>query len=641
MYGYLNFDIKNPLTPWIAHYFALPDVADTLPPKQEGARKIGVEYLVKSNCPELTDANRKLLCDEVYNVIRLLPANMLQISFELYMALAHCRLDAGMRAAREQRIASIMNAYLPEHPIESVRQRVKGLQALAVLVPDAAMNVVLRSRVVLTNRSILTVPYGQAVFKRSIHLFDEICREFGWKDPRFQEALQACHFSRLPSDQAVCLDLIEQARSADLNKLLPLLLDRLAACEQYLFEADLGDAVYGLLQGWMALAQPQRDGSAMEDLVAIEVERFVTQRTTRCSDICSATLDAINRKVPFDPASMAANTAAIVACTVIQAEIDLALSGTRLRKELSQDKPTPTPVQAPEAPKPDTDAMHARSVEWLVDWIEGPAASTQAPVRLNRQAIAKAESEGLRRARTTTKRSAPAEHNDEDMTEKDVGLVLDSGLSTYASYVLGDISSLLSRSRSLKLQPELLAVCEGLIKPLQDLAQRHHTDELQAQGLLHRANAAIAAVEQDIAATTRAEKPERVHQHFERALYEALNREPLVYGKGHGGVIDCAMREADWSWVHQSFHQRWINAQRLEIDGRLTALRADRAVAMYVTGSSHSGYAFDISVHLWCRKSGCTGSPCMEGGGLYPRMNTRTWHDSRITCLVLHVPSKN
>lgn len=631
MYGYLNFDIQNPLTPWIAHYFALSDVADTLPPKLEGARKIGVEYLVKSSCPELTEANRKLLCDQVYNVIRLLPADMTQISFEMYMALAHCRLNTDTRAAREQRIASIM---VP-HFAEPVQQHVKDLQTLAVLVPDAAMNVVLRSLVILTKRSMVRAPAVPIAFKRSIELFNKLSIEYHWRDFKFREALEACHFGRLPGDQSACLDLIEQASGTGLNKWLPLLLDGLAACDKNLLAADLGDAVYGLLQAWMALEQSQRDGSAMEDLVAIEVARFVTRRTTRCNDICTATMDAINRKVLFDPTSMAANTAAIVACTVIQAGIDLGMSGTRLRKELSQVKPAPTP-RASEAPQSAPDPMHARSVEWLVDWIEGPA-----PVRINRQAIAKAETQVLQRARTTMKHAAPDEHNDEDMTEKDVGLVLDSGLSTYASYVLGDINRLLSRSKSVKIQPKLLADCENLVQPLQDLVQRHYTDELQAQDLLHRADAAIAAVEQDITATIRLEKPERMRQQFERALYEALNRERLVYGREEGGVIQYAMGEGDWPWAYQTFHQRWINTQLLEIDGKLTGLRSDRAMAMYVTGSSHSGYGFDISVHLWCRKSGCMGLPYVEGGGLYPRMNTRTWRDSRITCLVLHVPFKN
>ncbi len=631
MYAQLKFDVNNPTTPWIADYFALPGVADKLPPKLETARKSGLDYLVKSTCTELTDANRKLLTDQVYNVIRLLPANMTQISFELYMALAHCRLDADTRAAREQRIRSVMDPHFAQHRNKEVRQHATDLQALAVLVPDAAMDTVLRSRVITTQRSALAMPEGRELFPRYFKLLDQTCRAFDWKEPRFGEALEACHFSRPPHEQQACLDLFEKARGTGLHKLLPMLLDGLAAREKDLLEADLGDAVFGLLQAWTALEQSKHDGSAMEDLVAIEVERFVTRRAARCSDIVEATVAAMERGVAFDPKSKDANIAATTACTTTQLIMDLAMSGSRLRHALAPEKTVTT--TAPQAPQPDVDAIHARSVEWLTRWIEEPASDVGAPQRLNRQVIAHAVNESRERTRAAMKTPAPARRSDDDLTEKDVELVVDSGLCTYADFLLGDIGSLLTRCGQLNLQPQPLADCQNLIEPLQELARQPSPDELRARDLLHRADAAIAALERDIA-TTQVEG--RVRQRFERALGEALNREALVYGKRHGGVIACPMGQADWPWVYQTWHGRWLNAQMLEIDGHRAPLQADQALALYVTGGSRSNYAFDISVHLWCRKQGSTG-PAREEGGLYPRMNTRDWRDTRIPCLVLHV----
>ena len=67
------------------------------------------------------------------------------------------------------------------------------------------------------------------------------------------------------------------------------------------------------------------------------------------------------------------------------------------------------------------------------------------------------------------------------------------------------------------------------------------------------------------------------------------------------------------------------------------ALGTDQALALYVTGSSQSGYAFDISVHLWARRTGKSSQPSREQGA-YPRMNTDDWFDTYQPCCVLHVP---
>jgi hypothetical protein len=632
LYSYLDFDIQNPVTPWTASYFALPGVAEQLQPDLEKARRNGATILVKLKVSGLSDDAKAALVEQVCAVVRHLPDYMTSISFEMHMALAHCRLDDATRTRREQRIAAIMAPYFAGDTPAAVQQQLRRVKTVAVMVPDAALEVVLRSQVILTNRSIAAVAYGQVLFREPLRLFDEICAAAYWEDPRFKQALQACYFGRLPNDRPACLTLIRQARAASLDKMLPQLLDGLAKREKDLLGAEIGDAVFTVLQAGVALAAQNLDAHDIDTLVAVALDRLAAERSARCSEIVLATKAAMEQGVLFDPASMARNTTALAASAKAQALAKLGMTAPRVRKVLAQARPTT--AQKPDEQAPDLDPIHARSVEWLVRWIEGPATSNDAPQRLNRQKIAAEESQTRLLARKAAGQATPDPHGEEDLTEKDVDLVWESGLSGMADFLLGDIHDMVVRAKHVKVAPELLTACTALVEPLQALILHPSTDELQARDLLQRAESAIESLRRGVLAT---EVTERVHQRFTGALNQALRQEPLVYGKRHGGVIACPMRQADWGWVHQTFHQRWLPVQRLEMDGLLVPLQADQALALYVTGSSQSQYAFDVSVHLWCRKPGGGGLPSLEVGA-YPPMNTRDWRDTRVPCAVLHVP---
>jgi len=87
-----------------------------------------------------------------------------------------------------------------------------------------------------------------------------------------------------------------------------------------------------------------------------------------------------------------------------------------------------------------------------------------------------------------------------------------------------------------------------------------------------------------------------------------------------------------------AFHQRLLpRTRRIEIDGETVLLSPDQALALYVTGSSQSSYAFDVSVHLWQRRHGSTSGPGLAETA-WPPMNSPDWFDTYITCCVLHVP---
>lgn len=74
----------------------------------------------------------------------------------------------------------------------------------------------------------------------------------------------------------------------------------------------------------------------------------------------------------------------------------------------------------------------------------------------------------------------------------------------------------------------------------------------------------------------------------------------------------------------------------LEIAGKRAPLQRHQALALYVTGSSRSKYAFDVSVHLWIRKEGSHSTPA-AGNSTDVWMNTAEWRDALVSCAVLHV----
>ncbi len=147
MYGYLNFDIRRPATPWTACYFALPDAAAAINPKFDAARKKGVELLINMGCKDLNAESKERLVAQVYDTVKYLPDSMeVKISFEIHMALAHRMLTADRQTERNTRIAALLDPYFKSCRIPSVQDRGEKMKALSVMVPDAAMNAVLRSQ---------------------------------------------------------------------------------------------------------------------------------------------------------------------------------------------------------------------------------------------------------------------------------------------------------------------------------------------------------------------------------------------------------------------------------------------------------------------------------------------------------------
>lgn len=122
---------------------------------------------------------------------------------------------------------------------------------------------------------------------------------------------------------------------------------------------------------------------------------------------------------------------------------------------------------------------------------------------------------------------------------------------------------------------------------------------------------------------------------FDEALRIAIAREQLIYGRQAGGVIGSNLGTLGWQDVYGRYHSRYQGGMAcIWIGDQQRFLCDDEALALYVTHTSLSGYDFDISVHLWRRRPGRSAVAVDDEGF----MNIIDWYDTRVPCLVLHVP---
>jgi len=631
MYARLEFDLSRTDTKWKAVYFALPGAAKQLDPADDQRRKLSAAILVKAECPQLDPSQRDAQAQQVYGAVKFIPKGLDTTSFELYMALAHFSLDPADRARREAHITELLRPDFTSLGHDFVAAHGRKLEAMAVLVPDAALGVVARTQVAHLHKSLLLIPHPQTGANAAQVVFKQLCERSGWAETSdLASALLMGCFGVALADRPRCLALmLQQLEARTLQVWLPVLLKALVACERDILIGDQADAIFCALQAADTVAPP-----ATEDLVANAVDQFVARRAARCHCIVEATRAAIEAGVRFDGPTASKNAVALNAYEVVTSRCELALTVKRLRKALD---PTPQPIASPQtgADPADLDPIHARSVEWLVNWIQDADAAPGGPVRIDRKKVVAQEHAIRERARRAARLSPDKMSHDVDMNEADVGLVVRSGLCSSAEFFLGHLHDMTLRAKQLGADPALLADGVALVAPLQALGRDALADEQQALALLGRAELAVETLRANIRAV---EVEGRVRQRFLSELAHALGRERLVYGKRHGGVINCPMRQRDWPWVNAGFHQRWLGVQCLEIDTLAVPLKPHQALALYVTGSSLSNHAFDISVHLWVRKADGKSLPNTDTGP-YPRMNTAEWRDTHIPCAVLHVPS--
>jgi hypothetical protein len=628
MYSRLNYR-QTEAQPWSAYYFLLEGTSTTT--KMDAARQNGVNIMVKMAAPKLDEQARKVLSTAIFNVVRHLPESMAD-SFELYMAMAHCRLEAATRKQREARIASLLDPYFVNRAEPDQQLYLAKLKALAVMVPDGAMDVSLRSFGIrlqlhwMNETSLLANDHG-------LRVLQDLVRALGWNDsPKLKESLFACYLGLAPIDRELCLDLIVNAAKSNRGFLVPMIFETVKTVGPDYLLADMGDSIRSALQVCMALTDPTEGD--LNELVEMEKEHFKARLSARCMQVVEATLAVIGQDVVLDKVTQEQNRL----CR------ELVRSHERL-VELNDQLMKSRRLKAPPAPHaentepPDLDPVHAWSMDRLLEWIEGPVTHKKDKrLKLLDTKKAAASENQARQANTATSsaKKAPSKA-DPDFSEMDVGATVRTGLCSAAVFFLEEINDLLRLGQSLRMDDHLLERCHNIQAPLHQVIQNGASDPDGAQDVLQSAQDTVDAMR---SGARIAQGQELTRQRFTAALERLLRQEPLVLGKRHGGVVAARLPAADWGWAVQAFHERWLPAftqlQNSNDDLNKSRLPADCALALYVTGSSLSKHAFDISVHVWRRRKGCTSIAGTSAQYLAP-MNKVDWYDTLIPCAVLHV----
>ncbi|MGE0349627.1 hypothetical protein [Hydrogenophaga sp.] len=310
---------------------------------------------------------------------------------------------------------------------------------------------------------------------------------------------------------------------------------------------------------------------------------------------------------------------------------------TRDCAQLARQRRKGTSTPLPEAQQVEAAALQAWSMEQLARWIEGPLPEKRPGGRIDRKAILERQQRPSQSAKSKQPAPKSSAQDTDSLTADDLDETIQQAFAATASFFLSEINSLMIPAKTLNAPHDLMAPCLGMVDTLQQLASSQEPlQEENAAELLTRAEHSIRELRQGLKS---AESAAKLQARFPNALIAALRLEPLELGKRQGGQIGYTAGVEDWAYVSGNFHNRWLpQVKGILVNGKRTQLRADQAVALYVTGSSQSGYAFDVSVHLWQRRQARQSQPGVKGG-LFPPMNQEDWFDTYVTCCVLHVPA--
>lgn len=618
MYGWLKIQTENGrenISVQVPEWLPTEDFTPTeLEAKANRAR---ITPWISEYCAKDSIALRGLIFDQMQEVVSWLPAQ--DVEFALFMGMAHFHLLEIQRKQRTDRIDQIIRAEFDDLPDKSpdLQSDLVRLRKRAILVPDALLEAELRKACCLIRTELFVQEDRPAAYQPLWSL----CEVFGQK---FYRANQNDHDECLSAMFTAALSRRPGQREAFMKQLGAMFdgKQEQLVVETYqkgvgldLPRVMIGDAIERVVVH--TLAHPEADELST---IARELKFVNILHASNAQRLLRDSVSAVHAGVPMGPSLVKTNRDGIDWLARMQAQ--------------SAQRPAPPTVAPSVAASADPDPKHAWSVERLVRWIDGPIGSNNAKP-IDRKAIATRETQ-VRRQRQPAQK-APSTLPD-TVTDAQVGQVIEEALAATARFFLAESGDWLPRAEQLGVGKACLQVVAALQPQLSALANRPDTvKEAQARALLQQAESAIAALRQSIKA---AQASERLQSRFASAFTTALNAEDLVLGKRQGGVISCPLAPADLGWVAQQHHGRHLSfASQITIDGQSVPLGEDMAVALYVTSASLSGYAFDVSVHLWRRRAASADQPS-QGGELYPVMNSKDWFDTYIPCCVLHVPLK-
>lgn len=630
MYGWLSCDASH--TPGEISVLIPtwePLTAMDLTDIQQMVRRDRVAPFVSNFLAQDDQATRERIAAALRDIVLLARDDL--ADFAMNMCAAHGRLPDGLRLAREAGIARIVKSYFHESgPLDPrLVQLLANTRKVAVLIPDALMEPHLRAicsqiRNTLFMNPDMVPPELAAVFHFVMEL-NGLCAPL--RDTQ-HDNVGAELFSLLltrPTAQLDALqDRLRQLFKRGLGEVVTETTGRVAALRDLHSVTGL-DALACVIEDTLANGRPAQWSDLIDPQLAL------AQALNDCQHNLAlrASVAAVRAGVPMGSEYARQSQAALQTMEDALRAVDQKMTPARVRTARQiRSKALP---QAPAQPRETVDAVPSWSVDRLVRWIEGPVTDASVKKPIDRQKIVARDTE-TRRQTPQSKGHAPQAA----LTEADVGGMIEDALSATARFFLDDLKELLPMATALGADAKALAVCADLRGPLGKLAEQPAgADEVKARNLLQAAEAASAALR---ASVKQARATAQVESRFAGQLSAALNAEPMVMGKRHGGVVRCPVRPGDWTFVSTNFHRRWLTrVKSIVVDGLPLPLDSDQALALYVTASSLSQYAFDVSVHLWRRRPGSNSLPS-EQGGLYPPMNATDWFDTYIPCAVLHVP---
>ncbi len=655
MYGWLKYDPTDQQPPsgsvdgiHILYASTVVPGENDLPTAALAVRAKAAANFINTVCKPDPAAARTRIQKDLMEIIRHVPDNTLE--FSMYMCRAHHLLPDGVRQQRTATIDRIMERQLGDvaNPGALLLTRMAQAKTLAILIPDVMVDGQLRrmcanwrAYMSVGEKGMAPVPH-LARLPMVLAMANKIAIVLGLPDPAtvsvtVSNLLLTRPHSELDTCTKLVLDVLQSSRVDVMAETVTQLkgafsdlppIHALDAWERILRDALAGDAP-----------------SSRSEIVLPHLHRARYEHASQEGQLFRTTVDALRSGVDMGPMAMASN--GIVMAHVAQSTLAVQQRMTPARAEAERAARAPSELTSPAQEKPDLETMQAWSLDQLVSWIDGPVTGPSAkPV--DRSGIVGQSRRVQGGPRITPGKPAPSPVKGQTLTPstnvpvqtplslKDVdGMVLDA-LSATARFFLDDIQDLLALATPLKAEPALQADCQALVKPLFVLANHpSQLTEAEARKLLTTAEQSVARMRLGL---QKAQATAQVQRRFQGQLALALRAEALVMGKRHGGVIQCPARPSDWSHVVAHFHNRWLPSMAgITVDGTPMPLDSSRALALYVTGSSQSGYAFDVSVHLWRRRAGRTSPPSSEAGE-YPLMNTTDWFDTLVPCCVLHVP---
>jgi len=568
------------------------------------------------------------------------------LEFAMHMLRQHHLLPTGQRQEREQRIAHIVDAHFTdlEAPPEKLMWRTGQLKTIARMFPDLFMDVTLRAICADYREYMTDGAFGLAKEPHYSALHDlmqearQQCALYPGDLRGHRDGVLRLFMTRPSSDLAQTMTLYRQVVERKRLDVLLRALDRRSSDFPDVHETCGMDAVARLLQ-----VLPQYDvQTPWNEVMEQELQRARCDYAGLSRQAMCATIEALDRGLHFgqmrtDESRAAAARWRTDAMSVAQRMTPTRAAQSRAKPLLAKD------LASPQA-RSDLGITQAWSLDVLASWIDGPVTG-ESTRKLDPGTIAKALPKATPLPRKVSpQKPAPSPVKGQALTPAltppkplsytatDVqGAMLDS-VSATARFLRDELQDLLAL---MPWPPQVTAQNDALRARLLALALDPKTQANTASDLLMQAEQAVHDLRTGM---KEMQATEQVQRRFHTQLALALRAEALVMGKRHGGVIACPARPSDWSYVVAHFHHRclpWVGS--IEVDNVLMPLDSHQAVALYVTGSSQSGYAFDVSVHLWRRRAGRTGPPSQEAGA-YPPMNTTDWFDTRVPCCVLHVP---